>query len=284
MYMAMADDRLEIQREPVRMVGMGRLGFAPILAAAGAAGGPAGWVVAGVGAAIMGIGAAIKAIFHTGHGDDKVGEADGVALGQIVAPLLSEFLGGISVAGTWMDVDPKTDMLFADVIKFENGQGTSVPFYKMTADRAAQLLNWGDGAVAEACKEFAAAGYPCHLYVQGKSGAGTLLFTKWNRLRPVIERAVALLRQTESAGLSYAQEMERAAAGQPLQATWDPTQQPTQQTAAIPAAGGVATTAGSAVQSVETWFSGKTVIGGQPIPNMMLAAGAGLALAWAVSK
>lgn len=60
--------------------------------------------------AISNLGGVLTSIFHKGHADDAIGQADGVVLGQVVSPIIGAILGR-SVGTTWMEVDPATDQV-----------------------------------------------------------------------------------------------------------------------------------------------------------------------------
>jgi len=115
----------------------------------------------------------LGSIFNRGHADDQVGEADGVLMGEICIPIIRE-ITGITAQPTWMSVDPATN---------EVAYAEEQHRWPLTASRTAELIAWGDAALAQGCAAMSKAGYPCRPYVAGKTGAGTLPYTKWNRLK-----------------------------------------------------------------------------------------------------
>lgn len=118
------------------------------------------------------LGGLLSSIFHRGHADDQAGEADGVIMGKVVSPVIAAIIGR-AVGTTWMEVDPATDKVAA----------LAAGDWPLTSTQTQALLDAGQAAIDQGCVQLGQAGYPCHEYVPGKSGAGTLAFTKWNRLK-----------------------------------------------------------------------------------------------------
>ncbi len=135
------------------------------------------------------LGGIFSKILHAGHADDAVGQADGEAAKQILGPIFGAVLGHpVDVSGGYIQIDPATDQV---IIMAQQNQ------WPLSSQQTQQLLDAGNQATAAACAQFAQAGYPCHAYVEGKSGAGTFLFTKWERLKSglVLGLAVATARE-----------------------------------------------------------------------------------------
>lgn len=293
MYMALHDTRM-IRREPVRVInldrGMGHcggdcgcgdcggelagLGFAPAgILAVSAGAGPVGWIVAGVASVIP----LIKGLFTRGHKDDAIDASEHTIVKQVFAPMLSEVLGR-SVRGIWNEnskgVCPKEGCGHdIEAASYEAQMMEERGEWRLSAQRTAEWIQYGDQIIQEACATFAAQGFPCHKWTSG-SGGGTYAYEIWQ-----------VLRQVMMAGLGVAQQREAEAAAPPApQTTANP------QTTTAPAASGAGTGSGAAPGaaavpgSLMDWFSRDTDIGGQKIPNMLLAAGAGVAIAVAVSK
>lgn len=150
--------------------------------------------------AIPAIGSALVSVFskilHAGHADDAAGEADGKAATDLLGPILAEILGRqVAGTGTYQWMDPATD----EVAHLEEQDR-----WPLTAYRTAQLIDAGQAYTDQVCQQLAQAGYPCHSYVAGKSGAGTLLFEKWGRLKAFLQL-----------GLNRAQDREARMGGPP---------------------------------------------------------------------
>lgn len=128
------------------------------------------------------VGGALKGLLGKGHDDDVIGEQDGEAMRNVVPPIISAVLGR-TVGGDIPTVDKMTD----EVAHLEE-RGS----WPLSPSQTRDLISAGDQAQAVWCEQLKSTKWPCRAFVAGQSGAGTLFYTKWQRLRSYMVLGLAV--------------------------------------------------------------------------------------------